>query len=369
MKNIFDDIKTPTLFLDKEKCVANISRMAEKAKKQNLIFRPHFKTHQSLEIGKWFREFGVNKITVSSLQMGEYFADDGWKDITVAFPINIREIERINLLAAKIKLNILVESVEAIIFLNSKLTCPVNYFIKIDSGYHRTGVDPQDTKLISDIIEASDKNPKLKFAGFLTHAGHSYKCRGIEEIENVHSSSKDVMIKLKQDFASLNPVISIGDTPSCSVTNDFAGIDEVRPGNFVFYDYTQYLIGSCSLDEIVTAMACPIVAKHSSRNEIVIYGGSHHFSKDSAIVSNGQTSYGLVVNLNDNGWTFFEEECHVISLSQEHGIIRATDKIFNKYSIGGIIGIIPIHSCLAAIAMGRYLAFEKNGISYWVQHI
>ena len=47
--------------------------MARKAKDNGLIFRPHFKTHQSIEIGEWFRESGVNKITVSSLTMANYF--------------------------------------------------------------------------------------------------------------------------------------------------------------------------------------------------------------------------------------------------------------------------------------------------------
>lgn len=358
MKNLFDNIKTPTLLLDKEKCIANISSMAEKAKRNNLIFRPHFKTHQSLEIGNWFKDFGIEKITVSSLQMGEYFANNGWNDITVALPINIREIERINQLAGRIRLNVLVESVEAAKFLSSNLTSKINYFIKIDSGYHRTGVDPENAKLISEIIDASSKNSLLKFAGFLSHAGHSYKCRGIEELEFVHSSSKILMMNLRQEFNSLNPVISIGDTPCCSVANDFSGIDEIRPGNFVFYDYTQHLIGSCSLDKIAVVMACPIVAKHSSRNEIVIYGGSHHFSKESVKLNNGLTGYGLVVNLENDGWTFFEEECHIISLSQEHGIIHAPEKVFNKYGIGDLFGIIPSHSCLTAIAMKSYLTLE-----------
>ncbi len=78
-------------------------QMAQKAKAHNLIFRPHFKTHQSAEIGNWFKDEGVNKITVSSVQMAEYFAESGWKDILIAFPVNIRETEQINRLASKIK--------------------------------------------------------------------------------------------------------------------------------------------------------------------------------------------------------------------------------------------------------------------------
>ncbi len=89
-------ISQPTLLVDEKKCKENIYRMLKKAKSHKLIFRPHFKTHQSLEIGKWFKELGTNKITVSSLKMAEYFSEQ-FEDITVAFPLNILEINTMKL--------------------------------------------------------------------------------------------------------------------------------------------------------------------------------------------------------------------------------------------------------------------------------
>ncbi|MEJ0055890.1 MAG: hypothetical protein WDN75_09720 [Bacteroidota bacterium] len=74
--------------------------MAEKARKLKVSFRPHFKTHQSHEVGRWFRAEGVNSCTVSSVKMASYFAEDGWKDITVAFPLNVLEIKEVNRLGS-----------------------------------------------------------------------------------------------------------------------------------------------------------------------------------------------------------------------------------------------------------------------------
>ena len=71
------EIIRPTFVIDKEVCLQNIEKMAEKAKAHNLRFRPHFKTHQSAKIGEWFRLFGVDAITVSSVSMAEYFAMNG----------------------------------------------------------------------------------------------------------------------------------------------------------------------------------------------------------------------------------------------------------------------------------------------------
>ena len=90
MSNIIPVIE-PTMVLNEEICKSNIARMAQKAKAAGVTFRPHFKTHQSREIGEWFRASGVEKITVSSLNMAMKFAEWGWNDITVIFPINCLE--------------------------------------------------------------------------------------------------------------------------------------------------------------------------------------------------------------------------------------------------------------------------------------
>jgi hypothetical protein len=44
--------------------------------------------------------------------MAQYFVDDGWNDITVAFPVNLREAGIINELAGRIQLNLLAEDSE-----------------------------------------------------------------------------------------------------------------------------------------------------------------------------------------------------------------------------------------------------------------
>lgn len=54
--NCYDSIKKPTILIDRERAQENIRRMAEKARRGGVRFRPHFKTHQSGEAGEWFRE-------------------------------------------------------------------------------------------------------------------------------------------------------------------------------------------------------------------------------------------------------------------------------------------------------------------------
>ena len=186
-------ITKPTLIVDEKKCRQKISSMLEKAKNHNLVFRPHFKTHQSIEIGRWFRELGTQKITVSSLSMAAYFASDGWDDITVAFPANWLEMDKINQLSSTITLNMVVVSLETIKFLAEHLKQEIGIFIKIDAGYHRTGVDPNNASLIRAIVDVTKQSDKLNFQGFLAHNGHTYKANSVNEIEKIHQSSLQIL--------------------------------------------------------------------------------------------------------------------------------------------------------------------------------
>ncbi|MBM3437286.1 MAG: alanine racemase, partial [Bacteroidetes bacterium] len=165
---ISNRITKPTLIIDENICRRNIREMAMKCRQSGAVFRPHFKTHQSADIGEWFREEGIDRITVSSVQMAEYFARCGWKDILIAFPVNIPEIAGINKLAATIELHLLVESTEVVRYLIKNLNHSAGIYIKIDTGHHRTGILPDDLKTISEITSLIDKAPNLKFTGFLT---------------------------------------------------------------------------------------------------------------------------------------------------------------------------------------------------------
>ena len=352
-------ITKPTLLLNEGKCRRNIQDMLLKAQKNRVQFRPHFKTHQSLEIGRWFKELGLDKITVSSLEMAQDFAQE-WNDITVAFPVNILEIATINKLAEKIHLNLLIESTDTIEFLKKNLKHEVRFFIKIDVGYHRAGILPKDSGTIESILAVSNESSMLKFKGFLTHAGHAYLCRTPEKIKEVYQKSLEELIPLKRAYQGKYPdaILSIGDTPSCSVIDDFSGIDEIRPGNFVFYDLMQYYIGSCEISQIAVAMACPIVAIHEARNEIVIYGGGVHFSKERLEDEEFGTIYGKVVENKGNTWGNLIPGMYIKNLSQEHGIVAVPRSRISDYKIGDLLIILPVHSCLTANLMKTYVTTE-----------
>ena len=350
----------PTLLLDKEKCLGNMERMARKADSHHLSLRPHCKTHQSAEIANWFRDFGVKGITVSSFHMARYFAEAAWNDIVVAFPFQPGELEDLQFLSEKNHISILVDSPAALPFLN-RLQNAVGFYIDIDTGYGRTGVRTENPELIEQIIAKARGNPKLHFQGFYCHAGHSYKARSQKEREAIHQKSLSDLEGLKQQFSEHGPRVLYGDTPNCSTQDDYGSIDELTPGNFVFYDLVQHTLGVCTEDEIAVAMECPVAGKYHHSRQILIHGGAVHFSKESLSIK-GNTIFGRCVQRSNNTWTTADREASLTSLSQEHGVVESDKDLFSHVNIGDKLLFLPVHSCLTANLAKEYRTLDGRRI-------
>ncbi|HRQ64977.1 MAG TPA: alanine racemase [Xanthomonadaceae bacterium] len=355
-------LSEPVLLLDEPRVRRNIKRMADRAHQGGVRLRPHFKTHQSREIGRWFRDFGVETITVSSLAMAEYFADDGWTDITLAFPFHRGMQRRIDALAASLRIGITLADADALE--GVRFRAPVDAWIKIDVGSHRTGLDAGDPDGLRGLAGVWAGRDDLRLRGLLAHAGHSYAARGIDGIAAVHAESQRLLDKLREDISSTigNIEISIGDTPTCSRASAFPGVDEIRPGNFVFYDLSQWQIGACTVDDIALAMACPIVARHPQRNQLVVHGGAVHFSKDSMTID-GQRVFGMAVDVDAHAWGPLRTDIRLVALSQEHGIVEAPREFIENARLGDALHFLPVHSCLTADTMGRYCTLDGRRLS------
>lgn len=344
------DIRKPTVLVDERRVRKNIERIAEKARASGVLFRPHFKTHYSAGIGEIFKEYSVSTICASSVEMAGYFARYGWKDITIATPVNLRQLEEINDLAREIALGVIVDSVEVSQFLAKHSEAPLSVWIEIDVGYLRTGVWWEDVATISEIASVIKNSKSTRLKGILTHAGHSYHVQSKDEIPKIYRETSRKMSQVRVFLASRNLgdlLISVGDTPTCSLVEKFSGVDEIRPGNFVFYDLTQNGIGSCTVSDIAVAVACPVISRHPDRSELVLYGGAVHLSKD-FLESHGHKMFGLIALPTEDGWTEPLDNAYVSRLSQEHGTVIADRELIEKTWPGDILMVIPVHSCLVS---------------------
>ena len=91
-----DRIPTPTFVLDKAKLLANIHRAQKRAADLGVTFRPHLKTHKSIDIARLQMTSPEGPATVSTLAEARYFAENGVKDILSAVGIAPQKLAEVD---------------------------------------------------------------------------------------------------------------------------------------------------------------------------------------------------------------------------------------------------------------------------------
>ena len=175
-------IEKPRMVLNKEIVLRNISRIFSKAKYNSIQFQPHFKTHQSIEVGRWVRDLGISDITVSNLDMLTYFFKDNWNSFLLALPLNPGLFKSINQVNNECHLKVLSSSVEHLKKLNRILDKPLQILLDIDPNYGRTGIPIDQMPSIMKFNKEISALSKIKLAGFYIHAGNSYQESNTESI-------------------------------------------------------------------------------------------------------------------------------------------------------------------------------------------
>ena len=349
----------PIAVIDVNKCKANIRKMAQRAAERNLRYTPHFKTHQSMEIGSWYRDEGVDSIQVSSPGMANYFIDQGWKSIAIAFPLSPSILPQIDDLASRVNLTVFINSTETAKIAGKSLQNPVTVFTELDCGFNRSGIPAEDSAQIEKLLNEINKHSKLRFYGFYVHDGRTYQCRGADEVVNTINPVFEKLSAVKKKYPEA--IIRLGDTPSCSLLNDFGVVSEISPGNNVFYDLMQVQIGSCSYDNLAMAVVCPVAEVHSQSNRAILYGGAVHFSKES-IRMNNLACYGQVVRFENQNFGEPVTEAILTGLAQEHGILHLPEILSAKLKPGDYLALYPVHSCLTANLFSHYLTTDGERI-------
>ena len=350
-------IQRPTLLLSEAICRANIGRMAAKAARSRTRLRPHAKTHQSAAIAAWCRDAGVTALTTASVAMARYFADHGWRDLTIAFPVNWRELEAIAELAARVKLGLLVSNEGSACFLAANLRQAADIWLEVETGDARSGIPWDEAERLDAMRRSIEAAPQLRLRGLLSHGGHTYAASDAAGAEAVWAES---LARLRSARESLQargcgPLeLSPGDTPGCMAAADFAGIDEIRPGAFVFHDLMMRQIGVCREEDMALGVACPVVDLQPARRQWVLYGGAVHLARD-ALREEGAWHYGEVAPFDpERGWGEAILGARVAHLSQEHGIVQTDAAQFDRARLGDVLVVRPVHACLTAHHLRGY---------------
>jgi D-serine deaminase-like pyridoxal phosphate-dependent protein len=229
-------------------------------------------------------------------------------------------------------------------------------FLKVDCGYHRAGVDPESPDSARLAI-ALARSERVRFQGLLTHAGHSYNARDAEEISRIAAEESASLTRFRALLAPEGlgeTKRSIGSTPTASIVDRFSECDEVRPGNYVFFDAFQATLGSCKRTDVACSVLTTVVGSYPERGTLIIDAAALALSKDPGPNHlDPQFGYGLVCDVDLNPLPM-----RIEALSQEHGRI-ATDL---HVPVGTRLRILPNHSCLTAAMFDTYHIVDRGRV-------
>lgn len=358
-------IKTPSLILDVARVRRNARAISSLAHNNSVRLRPHIKTHKCVEVARLQTAGHDGAITVSTLEEARAFAAHGFLDITYAVPIEQGKFaEAVALVRGGVKLGVITDDAETSNKLDEaagQAGVRFDVFLKVDCGYHRCGVEPHTAEATAIPRQLSDAK-NLEFAGILTHAGHSYNARSKAEINDIARQERDVMAAFGDELRAGGievPTVSIGSTPSITHVDHLQGVDEIRPGNYIFFDAFQATLGSCATEDCALTVLAAVVHRDRSRKKIIVDAGAIAISKDRGAVDiDSGCGYGGVLDLEGNPLG-----AHIESLSQEHGVFHLDDDAaFDRLTVGSRVRILANHSCLTAAQHEHYNVLENDKI-------
>ncbi|HJO94567.1 MAG TPA: alanine racemase [Victivallales bacterium] len=360
------ELETPCLILDKDKLTNNIDSMTRHISTLGVEFRPHVKTAKCIEIIELATEKDCCGITVSTLKEADYFFEKGIKNIIYAVGIAPVKLKHVSSLIKKgADILIILDSIEqAKIVASAGKEHNVKYsvLLEIDTDGHRSGIKPFSNELI-EIGKFIHNNDHTNLSGILTHAGESYNCRSIEEIQKIAVQEHDLMVSSAEMLNKNNlpcPIVSIGSTPTAEFTNNLSGITEIRAGVYMFNDLVMAGLGVCKVEDIAISVLASVIGYQREKNWIIVDAGWMSLSRDRGTANQKiDQGYGLVCDIEGK----FDSGLIVSGVNQEHGIIttRNREKInFNNFPIGTMVRILPNHACATASAYDCYNVINSN---------
>jgi D-serine deaminase-like pyridoxal phosphate-dependent protein len=356
------EVPTPALLIDPLRVERNCRRMREKALGAGVVFRPHVKTHKCIEAGRLQHGGEQGPITVSTLAEAEFFAAAGFTDITYAFPIAPSRLDRVRkIIAGGTTMNLLVDHLDAVSALEGAAASDggtFDAFMKIDCGYHRAGVSPESEESM-EIARRMIESPSIRLRGFLTHAGHSYHASSPGEIVQIAAEevrAVSVMAERVRELSTEPMIRSVGSTPTCMLVESFES-DEVRPGNYVFFDAYQMSLGSCRIDDCAATVLTTVVGVYPGQRKVIVDAGTLAVAREPA--AKEESGWGIVCDLDLEPLALA-----LRSMSQEHGqIFETSPGGIDRLKVGDQLRIIPNHSCITAALHERYHLLEDGSIT------
>ena len=239
-------LNTPALVIDLEALDRNIAIMAGLAAAHGVGFRPHAKTHKSIDIARRQIDAGAIGLCCAKIGEAEVLADGGIDGLLITSPVAApAAIGRLAALAGRSPgLMAVIDHPDVAQAIDRALAAAgtmLDVIIDIDPGIRRTGVSsPDHAVALAQVIEAA---PRLRYRGIQFYCGAQ---QHIESYADRRAAIEERTLYLQNVIAVLSeggfaPEIVTGSgTGTHRIDLSLGVFTELQAGSYVFMD-KQYL--------------------------------------------------------------------------------------------------------------------------------
>jgi len=351
MTTYLEQLETPVPIVDMDRLAFNLDRMAAYASLHGLRLRPHVKTHKSPRIAAEQLRLGAIGMTCATLREAEVMAEL-CDDILVAFPpVGAARLERLARLPRNVRVTVAADDAHALDALNVAARLGQRQFdvlVEADLGMHRVGVSSPERAVA--IAQHIDRASALNFAGILFYPGH---------IREVVSEQGAALAQLGANIgryitaleaAGLPPrLVSGGSTPAAWRMHEVPGVNEVRPGTYVYNDRTTAMIGACDWDDCALTVLATVVSV-AVPGQAVIDAGTKALGRE-PLRAEGD-GYGALLD---------HPEVVVSRMSEEHGILDLTTTTWRP-RLGDQVRVVPNHVCIVVHLFDEIIGVRGHAV-------
>lgn len=199
-----DQLLTPALLFYPDRIERNIDQMIRIAGSAGRL-RPHVKTYKCREIVNLQMARGITKFKCATLAEAVMLAQSGAKDILVAYPLigpACRQFIKLIENYPGSKFSALVEHDAQLKTWNSSHH-PINLFIDLDVGMHRTGISMEKAE---GLLQELKQGPH-RFSGWHLYDGHIHHTDLQERTEATEIAYKDLKKLIERTGTSQQEII------------------------------------------------------------------------------------------------------------------------------------------------------------------
>jgi len=355
-----DQIDTPALVVDLDAMERNIARMAEFARKHQVLWRPHAKLHKSAEIALLLQRAGAVGACVQKTAEAEALAAGGVRDITITNQViahpKLLRVARLSawLQAQGGRLALAVDSADGVQRLAEAMAqaaprARIDVLVEIDVGQGRCGVSPGAPALA--LAQAVARLTQLRFAGLHAYHGRAQHLRGAAERREAIGAAVQAARHTRDliTAAGLPVPLVTGSGTGTLVHEAASGVyGELQAGSFLFMDadYAQN-----EREPAQPAFEHALYVK----TQVISVQGEH------AVCDAGHKSHAIDSGLPRVALLPPERALHYASGGDEHGILTAQGVQARLPAIGRMLWLIPGH-CDPTVNLHDALIGVRGGL-------